>query len=861
MSHVEVKISHSKAVLLVPMIIVGLIFAAVAVYSYSTGGGGGCASCGERESGGGGTTTTLIVCGNGVINSGEQCEYPSTSNNAYCSQTTSSCSGNQTGTRDSYGNCGSTCQCSQDPFTYSCVKDSCGAECSINSDCANKCVGDVRYYNGQCGSTSCACTFTTENCNGDGWYNTTEKQWVDLNVCKEKEQQKQEYRNYYCTPSGCTFEVTEYRWADTGNTRNKPDGTECGTNSTSCLGDYCLGLVHYDWTYNACDRLCAGGLCGHCDSCSLTTETCNPSGCCDATCSASGCGLISNDANCESYCDGNVRYFSGDCDSSCGCNYQSEDCDDNDGWYNLTTKQWVNLDTCREKEQLKQEHRDYSCSPSGCSYLVTGYQWIDTGRTRNKPDGTNCGTNSTSCLGDYCLGLVHYDWTYNSCNRLCTGGLCGTCNTCRLTTETCSPLGCCDASCDSSTGCELNRNDGNCDNYCSGSRRYYSGSCEVGCSCNYLSEDCNSFDGWYNLTEKQWVSVSTCKEKEQLKQEQRDYSCDPNGCTFVIKGYQWVDTGNSRIIPVGTFCGLNTTSCRSDYCSNSVFYDYTYHSCDRTCDSQGICGICETCHLETETCESEGCCDGVCSSSTGCSKVANNRNCPTYCSGDVRYFSGSCGTGCSCNYQSEDCGTKSGWYNTITKKTAKCDNDPCKICQSVYQEYRQYYCTLTGCKYSVSSNRWLELSRTDVVCKNGQVCTNGNCVYTCEGFVRVTFLKDPYCPGTPFTVAVSGLSHCTGRIAYLREDSCDGRTIGQCRMGSITCGFKSMISEVGNHNVVACVDKNLDGDFSDSGEQVASNVVIDCHSCMTPMGCNSKLVCNGWCSPLKTCLNNGETCG
>jgi hypothetical protein len=556
-----------------------------------------------------------------------------------------------------------------------------------------------------------------------------------------------------------------------------------------------------------------------------------------------------------------VRYFNGDCDSRCGCNYQTENCNDNDGWYNTSTKQWVDLSVCKEKEQLKQKYRDYSCDPVGCTYIETDERWIDTGKTRNKPDGTDCGTNSTSCPASVCNQLNFTGYEYDPCTRLCDKGVCGYCNSCIFTFEQCKPSGCCDATCDSLTGCGLSQDDDNCPNYCSGSKRYYSGSCGISCMCSYSSEDCNNYDGWYNLTETKWISLDACREKEQRKQEYRNYFCEADGCDYTITSYRWVDTGQTRNLPPGTVCGMNKTSCPSDSCSNSIFKDWTYGECERTCDAQGRCGTCESCDFETETCNDEGCCDGVCNPFFGCSVVANNKNCPTYCSGDVRYFSGSCSAStCDCSYQSEDCGALSGWHDTTVTKREMCWNDPCQTCENVKQEYRQYYCTLIGCKYSVTSTRWVEKSREDVVCRNGKICDNGRCVYTCEGFVQLKLTPDPYCPDTRVKATISGLSHCVGRTAYMKEDSCDGPTIDKCRVGSIGCNIYFKMSEVGSHDIVVCVDKNLDGDYSGSGEQIDTTVTIDCHSCMSKVWCNSRLTCNDWCSSTKMCLNIGETC-
>ena len=449
-------------------------------------------------------TTGGAYCGDGYVDYGEQCEYPNTNNNAYCSQTTSTCLENKTGTRDDKGSCDSSCQCVPDSFSYSCIKNSCGAECSANSDCTNKCVGNVRYHNGQCGSTSCACSYTTENCNNDGWYNTTQKQWIELDVCREKEQLNQTYRDYSCTPSGCIFSITNWKWVDTGNVRNKPDGTVCGSNTTSCLNDYCLGLIHYDWIYNACNKLCSGGVCGSCNTCTLTTDTCNPSGCCDATCDSSlGCGLIQNNNNCPNYCSGSKRYFSGSCGISCNCSYSSEDCNNYDGWVNITD--WICNGNCQRYKT--QEYRDYYCSPNGCGYTVTSKRNI----TENAPADTICYqgnfVNDLSCSSSawYCSNETFKKKDYyrcdgsNHCNKFwySDGVNCGgTTYTCKDSCSRYHGYTCESGNCGSFSSVEQSPAGKHCVDgsftsigYCGSSSSY----CSNGCSYKIDRYECSAF--------------------------------------------------------------------------------------------------------------------------------------------------------------------------------------------------------------------------------------------------------------------------------------------------------------------------------------------------------------------------------
>jgi hypothetical protein len=94
------------------------------------------------------------TCGNNIKESGEDCELPNTVNNNYCTQTTEDCDGQKLGTRDSNGNCGTTCHCTSDAFSnYKCVKGKCQAECGSNADCDDQNSGTVDT----CNLDTCAC--------------------------------------------------------------------------------------------------------------------------------------------------------------------------------------------------------------------------------------------------------------------------------------------------------------------------------------------------------------------------------------------------------------------------------------------------------------------------------------------------------------------------------------------------------------------------------------------------------------------------------------------------------------------------------------------------------------------------------
>jgi hypothetical protein len=849
-----------------------------------------CPTCGEGRGGREPITTimtttptTIPVCGNGIINSGEQCEYPNTVNNVYCPQTTSNCQGNKTGTRDSYGNCNSVCGCVQDPFTYSCVKNSCGAECAVNSDCPNKCVGLRRYYNGQCGATSCSCSYTTEDCSPSGWYNTTETRWVTLNVCKEKEQLKQEYRESSCTPSGCTFLVTNEQWVDTGNTRNKPDGTICGTNTTACPDDYCFGSTYYNWIYNPCNKLCTGGVCGKCNSCSLTSDTCSPSGCCDATCDAfSGCGLVQNNANCPNYCSGSTRYYSGSCGSGCGCNYLSENCNSLDGWYDTST--FTCDGSCRRCKA--QEYRDYSCAPSGCTFSVTDTRQV----CENSPAGkhcvsgnfTNVGYCSSSdpycgdncnvkikryeCNGDnQCNHLDYTDTTACSADTSCSGGVCSSSNSCGSGGNVCTD------GCDWANQLLRCNGFGSCTNFwkfvnVTACNPYtcFSGSCTSTCD-----RDCGAAcDAGEQETRN--VSCTTSQGCPGTKLQKR--VCLVGNCQFG----DWFDITTCQDVP-GDLCppvcgdgAINgNDQCEYPNTVNNIFCSQTIFNClgNKTGvrDLFGNCnGNCQ-CALDSFT---YACVKNSCGA-----ECAVNSDCPNKCLDDnILLINGKCsGISCSCSYTKQNCTKLSGWVDTGQTKIGPCPDDACKTCGQKEQKFKEFFCGDGQCTYAFTDTRWVDVNKTVIKCPTGYYCSQGQCEkkeckgeIELQGNIQVCAWEDP-------RLHVSGLTLCTGKKVYFKEESCNGKTIGSCTLNKDNvCVRNVFFKEIGTPTVVACLDKNGDGDFTDPGEQASLTFNVNCNNCVfnhCPISqCIKCYTCGGFgrsnTNPYgePRCLNPGEDC-
>jgi hypothetical protein len=164
--------------------------------------------------------------------------------------------------------------------------------CNVDDDCypygSNGCE-ERNYY---CVSNEVGCDYTHSNRHTDGWEDTGNTDWVEVNECQEKERKEQEYRDYYCSGGACTYNVTGTQWVDTGTTRNKPDGTICGCTASNtlmrCYGGVCTDTGICDATTCDADSACDGKVPG--DSCG--------GGICDSVCECEGqvtdCGVYRN---------------------------------------------------------------------------------------------------------------------------------------------------------------------------------------------------------------------------------------------------------------------------------------------------------------------------------------------------------------------------------------------------------------------------------------------------------------------------------------------------------------------------------------------------------------------------------------
>ncbi len=100
----------------------------------------------------------------GNIDNGFEC-IKGQVNSSRCPQSASVCDNNKTGVRDLFGDCSNSCSCNFDEINYSCKKNSCGAQCSNDSDCASGYYCSNQCY---CKQTLACPTIVVEKIGQDG---------------------------------------------------------------------------------------------------------------------------------------------------------------------------------------------------------------------------------------------------------------------------------------------------------------------------------------------------------------------------------------------------------------------------------------------------------------------------------------------------------------------------------------------------------------------------------------------------------------------------------------------------------------------------------------------------------------------
>jgi hypothetical protein len=112
-------------------------------------------------------------------------------------------------------------------------------------------------------------------------------------------------------------------------------------------------------------------------------------------------------------------------------------------------------------------------------------------------------------------------------------------------------------------------------------------------------------------------------------------------------------------------------------------------------------------------------------------------DCEPKCQGSVRYFGGTCTGSCECEYSTEDCDEKDGWYDT--GQTQWVATGECTEKEQKEQEFRNYHCAPEACEYSIAGTQIIDTGATrnkpgGTACNDGQfcsvndACSSGQCI-------------------------------------------------------------------------------------------------------------------------------------
>ena len=214
----------------------------------------------------------------------------------------------------------------QDPIGTPKECDDTDTSCGIYPNCENcdEKDGCYEYGNGceerdyYCVSNEAGCDYTYSNRHTDDWVDTDNTKWVEVNECQEKERKEQEYRDYACSNGVCTYSVTDTQWLDTGNTRNKDDGTICGCTANNTL------------------KTCYDGICTDTGICNSTN--CSADAACDGKKPGESCGagkICNSSCKCVSIAPPEITFFAppSHVDDTV-CNWRT---------FNVTVNQMVNV--------------------------------------------------------------------------------------------------------------------------------------------------------------------------------------------------------------------------------------------------------------------------------------------------------------------------------------------------------------------------------------------------------------------------------------------------------------------------------------------------------------------------------------
>jgi hypothetical protein len=114
----------------------------------------------------------------------------------------------------------------------------------------------------------------------------------------------------------------------------------------------------------------------------------------------------------------------------------------------------------------------------------------------------------------------------------------------------------------------------------------------------------------------------------------------------------------------------------------------------------------------------------------------------------------------------------------------------------------------------------------------------------CEGSISLNLQPNPAFTYSTITATASGLTNCQGKTIYIRKNSCTGEQVASCTSSSTGCSTTfSGPTQDGDYYYYACIDKNGDGDFDDTGEYSRIPLTVKKHCRDIGGTCTSQFTC------------------
>jgi hypothetical protein len=798
------------------------------------------------------------------------------------------------------------------------VESNCGDwydnDCDGKTDCADPdCTGKSGPDGTLCCATNSDCdikdlpSIATCDYNPDGYHPTWDTHVKVESVCSSYICTQPQYGNitHMCNDNNLTDGVSGGACSalcdqnsdcpQTTSFCNYLERRRCTRDGFGTCNSYFCACISDDWSCGAQDD---GNYCSGCTHCGDGQKNCGEQ--------------CESGSDCQSYCSGKIRYYSGVCKMGCECSFVQENCSKSDGWYD--SGQWTNQDCKRCKPQ---EYRTYGCSPGSCNYTVTNTrQYCEPLNEGNVCDesGFECSNSCTAGKEEYickagecvfhrwkdqvsCSPSSCIDGSCNGCSLACgaecdDNGDCGptecdqldgcysgtyrnytdmqnTCSSCYCTDNTCTAYTTKTTDADGDgydIECDSDCNDTNpnihpgAPELCNGLDDNCNGIVDEGCQCTPGAthacgfggctglQTCNSSGMWSGACSSIGRDCGVC------------CSCDVNGIAL------YNDTQDYDCGPTG--CPADR--CGADGCGVHIFGDYPA-SVQNVCLGLLVCTYNDCDNYVTCSGDADG--DGY---SLGCgdcndSDPSIHEAAEEICDGKDNDCDGQIDEGCECTpgatqpcgggacAGTKTCSQAGGWSSCSTGGS---DCGTCCLCSpegsALYDETQDLDCSDTscpsGCGIDANPYTWDFSVNVHNYCSGLNVCTNNQCSYQHE--CRDNDHADGV-DGNACGAACDQNSDCT--------DKCDWHIryyAGRCDLNfSCQCAYES--EDCNNYDCSAPNPFICDGVGTDTIKETGNDYNCGQGNCIVagPKTCNGPWTCSGQAECKKQeCGPGNQTC-